>query len=299
MFRRRPDNEKRNGDEENPFLLSFSDLMASLLAIFILALVVIMIQLAIKKKELEEDRKKVRLSLIELRESLAEIQETQNAVAAALDGVGLREKSLEGMLEDIQKDLKEQGIEVIVTENGTVLRVPEKSLSFAKGSFEIQDRYRPAADLIGAALLKSLRAEHNRRILDTVFIEGHTDDVPNRREMGNWGLSTYRAISLWLYWTAEPGLHAELKNLKSFSQAGGNGERPLISTSGYADTRPTGVPPLPAMEGDDPGNPADRRIDIRFTLASQEKKDLTGLQEKLRRMQSKTDELIDKLEDLE
>jgi len=323
MFRRRPENENRNGDEENPFLLSFSDLMASLLAIFILALVVIMIQLHIKQKELEEDRKKVRLSLIELRESLAEIKVAQQAVAAALDGVGLREKSLEGMLEDIQKDLKEQGIEVLVTENGTVLRVPEKSLSFAKGSFEIQERYRPAADLIGAALLKSLRAEHNRRILDTVFIEGHTDDVRNRREMGNWGLSTYRAISLWLYWTEYPGSHAELKMLKSFAQshsdggpalipgldslrhlglepeASSNGERPLISTSGYADTRPTGIPPPQAVEDDDPGNPADRRIDIRFTLASQEKKDLSGLQEKLRRMQAKTDDLIEKLEDLE
>jgi flagellar motor protein MotB len=298
MFRRRPENEKRNGDEENPFLLSFSDLMASLLAIFILALVVIMIQLHIKQKELEEDRKKVRLSLIELRESLAEIQEAQQSVSAALDGVGLREKSLEGMLEDIRKDLKEQGIEVLVTENGTVLRVPEKALSFGLNRFEIQEQYRPAANLIGAALLKALRTEHNRRILDTVFIEGHTDAVPNRREMGNWGLSTYRAISLWLYWTQEPGLHAELKSLKSLAQSGGSGERPLISTSGYAETRPTGAPLPEMIEGGDPGNPADRRIDIRFTLASQEKKDLTGLQEKLRNMQSKTDNLIDKLEGL-
>jgi flagellar motor protein MotB len=153
MFRRPTDSDKRNGEEENPFLLSFSDLMASLLAIFILALVVMMIQLHLKQKELEEERKKVRLSLIELRESLAEIQETQEAVVSALEGVGLREKSLEGMLEEIQKDLKEQGIEVIVTENGTVLRIPEKALSFGLNRFEVQERYRPAANLIGAALL--------------------------------------------------------------------------------------------------------------------------------------------------
>lgn len=299
MFRRPPDPEKRNGEEENPFLLSFSDLMASLLAIFILALVVMMIQLHLKQKELEEDRQKVRLSLIELRESLAEIQATQEAVASALEGVGLREKSLEGMLEEIQKDLKEQGIEVLVTENGTVLRIPEKALSFGLNRFEVQERYRPAADLIGAALLKALKAEGNRRILDTVFIEGHTDAVPNRREMGNWGLSTYRAISLWLYWTEEPGSYVELKELKSLAQDSGNGERPLISTSGYAETRPTGMPRPEELADDDPGNPADRRIDIRFTLASQEKKDLTGLKEKLQRMRSKTDDLINKLEGLE
>lgn len=298
MFRRRPQSDKQNGEEENPFLLSFSDLMASLLAIFILALVVMMIQLHLKQKELEEDKQKVRLSLIELRESLAEIQETQHAVVSALEGVGLREKSLEGMLEDIQKDLKEQGIEVIVTENGTVLRIPEKALSFGLNRFEIQERYRPAADLIGAALLKSLQAEGNRRILDTVFIEGHTDAVPNRREMGNWGLSTYRAISLWLYWTEQPGSYSELKELKSLARSDGNGVRPLISTSGYAETRPTGTSVPEITNADEPGNPADRRIDIRFTLVSQEKKDLTGLKEKLQTMQSKTDALIDKLEDL-
>jgi hypothetical protein len=34
MFRRPTDQTPKNGEEENPFLLSFSDLMASLLAIF-------------------------------------------------------------------------------------------------------------------------------------------------------------------------------------------------------------------------------------------------------------------------
>lgn len=50
MFRRvqRPTNAQ--GEEENPFLLSFSDLMASLLAIFILALIVMMVQLHRKKQ---------------------------------------------------------------------------------------------------------------------------------------------------------------------------------------------------------------------------------------------------------
>lgn len=299
MFRRRPESEKQVGEEENPFLLSFSDLMASLLAIFILALVVMMIQLHLKQKELEEDRKKVRLSLIELRESLAEIQETQESVASALEGVGLREKGLEGMLEEIQKDLKQQGIEVLVTENGTVLRIPEKALSFGLNRFEVQERYRPAADLIGAALLKALRVERNRRILDTVFIEGHTDAVPNRREMGNWGLSTYRAISLWLYWTEEPGSYSELKELKSLAKSERMGDRPLISTSGYAETRPTGVPRPEQLVDEDPGNPADRRIDIRFTLASEEKKNLTDLKNKNQRLGSTISELIKKLEGLQ
>lgn len=320
MFQRNSSESKSKGEEENPFLLSFSDLMASLLAIFILALVVMMIQLHLKQKELEEDRQKVRLSLIELRESLAEIQETQEAVVSALQGVGLREKNLEGMLEAIQSELREQGIEVLVADDGKVLRIPEKALTFELNRFEIQERYQSAADLIGAALLKSLQSESNRQILDTVFIEGHTDAVPNRREMGNWGLSSYRAISLWLYWTESPGNNAELKELKSLASpfqleedplktteldqltepANETGERPLISISGYAETRPAGyLQPEFAMESHALANPADRRIDIRFTLVSQEKEDLSGLKEKLQRMKAKTDELVEKLEGLE
>jgi flagellar motor protein MotB len=284
MFRKKPTDSKKVGEEENPFLLSFSDLMASLLAIFILALVVMMIQL-------HNDRQKVQISIIKLKESLTEIQQAQNAVASALEGVGLREKSLRGMLEEIQHDLKEQGVEVMVSDTG--LHIQEKGLSFELNRFEIQDRYKPAADLIGAALLRALRDESNRKILDTVFIEGHTDSVPNRREMGNWGLSTYRAISLWLYWTETPGTYAELKSLKSLAQ---EKERPLISISGYADTRPLSWEMEKAKIVSEIGNPADRRIDIRFTLASQEKKDLSELQEPFQKMRTETDRLINMLE---
>jgi flagellar motor protein MotB len=298
MFRRQPEPSPK-GEEENPFLLSFSDLMASLLAIFILALVVMMIQLHLKQKEIDADRKQIQLTRIELLQTLNEIQQAQDAVVHALEGVGQREKSLVGMLESIQEDLKAQGIEVLVTENGTVLRIPETALSFELSKFTIQDHYKASADLIGAAILRALQLDANRTILDTVFIEGHTDSVRNRQEMGNWGLSTYRAISLWLHWTEAPGNLAELKTLKSSVKEEGGIERPLISTSGYADTRPADLARAQVAHPIDTGNPTDRRIDIRFTLASSEKKDLGDLKGQLEKMRSKTDELVKKLKEVE
>lgn len=323
MFRRKSDSVPANGEEENPFLLSFSDLMASLLAIFILALIVMMVQLHLQKRKLEDDRskivvireqyekvikekealeserKRIRAVLVELLESLNEIDSTQSRVASALEGVGLREKSLEGMLQGIQKDLREEGIEVLVAENGTVLRIPEKALTFELGKFSIQDQFKVTADLIGASLLKSLKNDVNRGLLDTVFIEGHTDTVRNRQEMGNWGLSTYRAISLWLHWTDSPGKFSELKQLKTAVGEGGAKERPLISTSGYADTRPADLANAGVARPVAIGSPADRRIDIRFTLASSEKKDLGELKEQLEAMRSKTSLLIKKLKETE
>lgn len=323
MFQRKTDHGSTNGEEENPFLLSFSDLMASLLAIFILALIVMMIQLHIQKRKLEEDRskiivireqyekiireketlenerKRIRAVLTELLNSLNEIDATQGRVASALEGVGLREKSLEGMLLGIQQDLKEQGIEVLVAENGTVLRIPENALTFELSKFSIQDQYQRTADLIGGSLVRTLKNDVNRGLLDTVFIEGHTDTVRNRQEMGNWGLSTYRAISLWLHWTESPGRFTELKSFKTAVREDGTIERPLISTSGYADTRPADLAKAGIAHPVETGNPADRRIDIRFTLASSEKKDLGELKGQLESMRHKTSELIKKLKETE
>lgn len=296
MFGSRAITKPKNGEEENPFLLSFSDLMASLLAIFILALIVMMIQLHRKQQELEKETQRIKLTLVELLGSLEEIKETQDAIDSALSGVSLREQSLTALLEGVQKDLKEKGIEVIVAENGSVLRIPERALSFGLGRFEIQGEFHPAADAIGTALLMALQRPENLSLLDTVFIEGHTDAVPNNREMGNWGLSAYRAISLWKFWTEQPGTCAPLKELKSADPTRENGEKPLISVSGYAETRPTGIQSVEApLEGRGPANSADRRIDIRFTLASSEKKDLEGLGEKVSEMREKTQTLIERL----
>jgi flagellar motor protein MotB len=286
--------QKPNTSEENPFVLSFSDLMASLLAIFILALIVTMLELQKRKEELLREQEKIKITLVELIGSLREIQTIQTSIASALDGVSQRERSLTAMLEGIQQDLKNRGVEVIVAENGSVLRIPEQGLSFEKGEFEVPPRYESNAVAIGQALAHALEQEVNRRMLDTVFIEGHTDALQDTRKMGNWGLSTYRAISLWNYWTLKPGELSRMKDLHNLPTNPEQRPRPLISVSGYAETRSTHPPEIAATLK--PDRPEDRRIDIRFTLAASEKKQLGDLQSDLKAMKAKTDALIQKLQ---
>lgn len=286
--------QKSTTSEENPFVLSFSDLMASLLAIFILALIVTMLELQKRKEELLREQEKIKITLVELVGSLREIQTIQTSIASALDGVSQRERSLTAMLEGIQKDLKDRGVEVIVAENGSVLRIPEQGLSFEKGEFEVPPKYESNAVAIGQALAHALEQEVNRRMLDTVFIEGHTDALQDTRKMGNWGLSTYRAISLWNYWTLKPGELSRMKDLRNLPTNPEQRPRPLISVSGYAETRSTHPPEIAATLK--PDRPEDRRIDIRFTLAASEKKELGDLQSDLKAMKAKTDALIQKLQ---
>jgi flagellar motor protein MotB len=292
MFSRKK-HKKPAPSDENPFVLSFSDLMAGLLAIFILALIVTMLELQKRKEELLREQEKIKVTLVELVGSLQEIQTLQTSIASALDGVSQRESSLTAMLEGVQKDLKERGVDVIVAENGSVLRIPEKGLSFALGKYDIPPASEPNATAIGQALAHALELEANRRILDTVFIEGHTDAVQNSQEMGNWGLSTYRAISLWKYWTLTPGALAKMKNFHNLPANPEQRPRPLISVSGYAETRSTHPPEIALTLR--PDRPEDRRIDIRFTLAASEKKNLEDLQGDLKAMKAKTDSLIQKL----
>jgi|LakMenEpi03Aug12_release.lakeMendotaPanAssembly.Ray.scaffolds.fasta_scaffold334399_2 flagellar motor protein MotB len=292
MFRRRQI-PKKAGEGENPFLLTFSDFMASLLAIFILVLIVTLIELDRKKDDLRKREDEISVAKDELLKSLEDIQNVQDSIAGSLQGVSLRERALSVMLEGIQKDLAGRGIEIVLAENGTVLRIPEQQLQFALGKYEIPPAHAGPASAIGQALLQALSKAENRTLLDTVFVEGHTDSVPNSREMGNWGLSTYRAISLWNFWTDKPGELVALKNLHTLPTDPKTPAKPLISVSGYADTRSThGLLAGQELKND---RSEDRRIDIRFTLVSSEKQSLEGLRENMKQMREKTDVLIRKL----
>lgn len=93
--------------------------------------------------------------------------------------------------------------------------------------------------------------------LDTIFIEGHTDNRPLQGFMGkgNWGLSTFRAISLWQFWGDALAREEQLSRLNN------KDGKPLFSVSGYGETRPAVADQV--TEEDFKRN---RRIDIRFTI---------------------------------
>jgi len=294
MFRRKK-TPKKQGEGENPFLLSFSDFMASLLAIFILIVVVEVIQLKQKEDKIAERKYGHWLSNNEYNQLLAlkeEVNQLINKIAifnsvqiginASLNKIGERRKALEGVIIQIQSDLQNQGVAVTPDIANLCLRFRDdkngkngsKQLLFARGSSDIPRESEETAAIIGSSLYKALSQTNNQRLIDTVFIEGHTDSTPDFQKMGNWGLSAERAISLWQFWTDKPGNVKGLKSLKTIPERGD--PKPMISVSGYADTRSTFTDEQLARLG--PDRPEDRRIEIRFTLASSEKQELNDVQ---------------------
>lgn len=212
---------------DNPYWMSFSDMMSGMLIIFILVCTALLLKLS----QMEEQ------------------------VAANIDELKNASKVRSEILQDIFAELKAQGIEVLISDNDTILRIPENSFHFRTGSFEITEDLRGTAELIGRALYTAITREDRWGYLETVFVEGHSDSrkAPNYR-MGNWELSALRAISLWQFWIGQTEygpLLAQLRNRES---------KHLFSVSGYAATRR-----VAEIEGTEEAMRSNRRIDIRFT----------------------------------
>ena len=212
---------------DNPYWMSFSDMMSGMLIIFIL----VCITLLFKLSQMVEQ---VTANVEELR--------TSSRVRSAI-------------LEDIYNLLAEQGIEVIINEDQTILRIPEESFHFKTGEFAIQEELRSTAEKIGRAIHTAITRDKRWQYLDTVFVEGHSDSrkAPNYR-MGNWELSALRAISLWQFWTEETDYGASMKELRNREG------KLLFSVSGYAATRR-----VAEVEDSEDAMRKNRRIDIRFT----------------------------------
>ena len=216
-------------DEENPYWMSFSDMMSALLVIFILAAVILILQLMEKQKAFDQ-----------------QVSQLEKAEQVRND-----------MLQEAVAELRKRGIKVEVSENHTVLRIPNELLGFDTGAYEVLPRYQATAQEIGEVINAVISKDDRVQYLDTVFVEGHTDNRPynNAQIKGNWGLSTFRAISLWQFWSSELPEAARLNRLNN--QDGD----PLFSVSGYGETRPVND-----QQSSEEDYRLNRRIDIRFTI---------------------------------
>jgi flagellar motor protein MotB len=215
-------------DEDNPYWISFSDIMAGLVVIFILACVLLIIKLS----NMEE----------RVHDAIKEIQNA-NQVRAL-------------MLMEIRDHLADQGIIVEISENYSVLRIPDDRLYFDSLRYEIPENKKDLLSDIGYALYDAIIKNNRHQYIDTIFIEGHTDSRKAISfEMGNWGLSTYRAIAVWKFWSEE------LEIGKSFQSLKNSYGKPMFSVSGYAATRP-----LVKKDNTIEKQRKNRRIDLRFSM---------------------------------
>lgn len=233
---------KRNGqvDEENPYWISFSDIMSGLLVIFVLA----------------------SLALI------LELTQTRVVVNDAIREIAKAETVRRDILREVVTELKSRNIPVEISDNDTVLRIPDHLLTFESNEYRIPPRSGVEKSVleIGEVLFRAIVREERWQYLDTIFIEGHTDRRTSPRHMGNWGLSTFRAISVWNFWNEYLPEEERLEGLLNHSG------KPLFSVSGYGKTRPVQLEQETEIDFQ-----KNRRIDIRFTVRRPAMKDFQNI----------------------
>jgi len=283
------DNDQYLMDDEGAgYLISISDMMSGLLFVFIITLVAFIINfqdaiqrqeterkeyekvaadLQIKNSQLEEERKK-------LKEEIIHQQKTREAYAKTVQTIVGAEAIRADLLHQIQQRLLAEGIQVRIDEDHGVLRLTEKAIRFDTGSAELADDQLEKLQVIGQTLAQILPCYadnppvdwlENRKCekkvkgkLNSVFVEGHTDNVPVSsgrwgRFKSNWELSALRAI--YTYQQLIP-THLFLSGMVN-----PNGQ-PVFSVSGYGEGRPI---PGHAHEGPTP-DLENRRIDLRFIM---------------------------------
>lgn len=225
--------------------------MSALLVVFILAVVVLVLQLAERQRELDAQQDRFNDQIVTLQEA---------------------EVVRKDMLEEIQTELADRGIHVLITENNSVLSIPSENLGFAAASYEIDEDYEDIAGTIGSVISAAVQTDDRLTYLDTVFVEGHTDNIAfgGLEGAGNWGLSTFRAIALWTLW--EDRLPADLQPGRLTNSDG----QLLFSVSGYGETRP-----VQAQQTTDEARAQNRRIDLRFTIVRPSVDDLINISETL------------------
>lgn len=214
--------------DDGGYWISLSDLLAGLLIVFILALCFAVLSYA-------EDRDYLRAT----QKKLAESSQLRAQILRA-----------------IADSLRKRDSEIVITVDTVrgALLLPEGVL-FGSGQADLSERGRQTLETLGPVMYDILGQALFVGRVETIFIEGHTDDRPispklQRDYPSNWHLSSYRAINSWRVLRAS----ASLDSLRN------DGGQQLFSCSGYADSRPV-------TDGDSPEDRRlNRRIDLRFHM---------------------------------
>ena len=222
-------------EEEESYFISMSDMMVGLVFIFVIMLVYFALQY---RKTTEE---------------LAGASQTRTKI-----------------LQDLERRLKDKGVQVTVDYDTGVLRLPEKVL-FAKGQADLSPSGVMAVRTVAGEMAKVLpcytfnapragcRATPHR--IDAIFVEGHTDIdriAPGSRWKDNIDLSAMRATNVYRDLITASPLLKQLEN-----QPPSEGDPvPILSVSGYGENRPVDKAFTEIAKA------KNRRIDLRFLMAT-------------------------------
>lgn len=222
---------RRPPEEGESYFMSMTDMMVGLLLIFIILLAYFALNLQSKTEELTG----------------------ANRTRAVI-------------LNNLQKSLKDKGLQVEIDTQTGVLRLPDDVL-FDKARWELNDKGQAAISKVAKAMVEILpcytashlcKEERSPHLIDAVFVEGHTDSDAMYGTMNNYGLSVRRAETTF---TMLQRNQPELNGFRNKPE-GEPSSAPILGLSGYGPDRPI------AQGDSEEAKKRNRRIDLRFLMTT-------------------------------
>ena len=199
------------------------------------------LQRALEKTQQELEAKKYRIKILE--GTIGEVQQDVSKLSKAkaeveaekqklLEEKRQRDAETQDLVDSLQQEIQNQEIMITELQGMLTVNLMDKIL-FDSGKAEIKPEGKRVLDKIAEMFL-------NRYPDREIRVEGHTDDRPFRGSvMGNWNLSTARAIAAVRYLQGQAGVDAT-----------------RLAAVGYAHYRPI------ATNGTSDGRAKNRRIEI-------------------------------------
>ncbi|MBZ8134381.1 OmpA family protein [Afifella sp. IM 167] len=270
-------------EEGENYFVSMTDMMIGVLFIFIIMLMVFALDLR-QRTDVQEDAVSIAKEVAEKLEAL------QARVDAEISAIEEAQKRRQELLDRIQDELRQAGLEVVVDEQHGVLRLTEQAVQFPSDSSNLgtvaRENVRKIAIALSAVLpdfvvcesdvaaATGCRKTDSHAMLETLFIEGHTDETgPDER---NWQLSTERAVNTYRALVEDAPLLRRLRN---------RADEEVVSVSGYSSTRP-----IDASRTHD-ARTLNRRIDLRFVMETDNRERLREINGLTKAMKSEIDRL--------
>lgn len=249
MSRRTRKSTDANVEAEESYFISLNDLLVGMLFVFIILLMIFALNYQSAEARLNQ-----RIDALE-------------------DELGGREDQRAQLLRRLKAELAQADVPVEIDEKNGVLHLPETVL-FASGSADLGDRGRAALTRLAGLLARELPCygqlsgrgndcpDGSEPMLEAVYVEGHTDNVPiaTARFADNWSLSSERSIKTYR------SMVQAAPSLEAIRNASGNAT--LFGVSAYAAQRPI------VDNATDSGRARNRRIDVRFLISPPSKGDI-------------------------
>ncbi len=284
-------------ESEFDFFISVSDLLSSLIFIFIIALLIFAArmggaqdsrQFELKKVERERERLEQlntqQTQSLQTQEAVLEkIRDLSQSLRQSVNSYMSEKDNLQiQLLTDLKNDLvTQEHLSIFINPEQGILRLPDKIL-FTVGSAELtaegKSNLRKLANVLerhlpcyaGSTSQTSRPAFCDDRkwhpgTLESVFIEGHTDNIQfgktgtsSNSFQNNLHLSGLRAIKTFEAMLLDVNLAIPAE----LAQLRNRKQQPIFGVSGYGQHRPVVVHEQPTDE------PANRRIELRFIMTN-------------------------------